>query len=296
LVAFLVATLTTLGIMARRNEITAMKAGGISVYRVALPIAAMALAGSVLLFGLGEFLVPYTNRVARRDHDIIKGRPPQSVRQMEQRMLLGREGRFYEVTGSRSTPEVLYSVWVFDVDPQSWRLQECLFAAQARWNRYGGLWDLERGWRRALAAGGGSAFRTFDTVRSRDIEPTTFFGQERGSGDTLSFTELRSHIRSLAAQGMDVVGLEVDLYGKLALPAVAVVMALIGIPFSFVVGRRGALYGVGIALLLAIVYWSCFEIFRGLGVNGVLAPVLAMWAPNILFAGAAVYLLLSLDS
>jgi lipopolysaccharide export LptBFGC system permease protein LptF len=139
-------------------------------------------------------------------------------------------------------------------------------------------------------------FHPFDTTKSRDIEPPRFFGQERGSGDTLSFRELNAHIHSLAAQGMDVVGLQVDLHSKLALPAVAVVMALIGIPFSFVVGRRGALYGVGIALLLAIIYWSCFEIFRGLGVNGVLTPVLAMWAPNILFAGAAVYLLLSLDS
>ena len=296
LVAFLVATLITLGIMARRNEITAMKAGGISVYRVAVPIAAMAIAGSVLLFGLGEFLVPYTNRIARRDHDIIKGRPTQSVRQMEQRMLLGREGRFYEVTGSRTTPEVLHSVWVFDVDPKSWRLEECLFAAQARWNHYGGFWDLERGWRRSLSAAGATVFRLFDTAKNREIEPPKFFGQERGSGDTLSFTELNAHIGSLAAQGMDVVGLRVDLHSKLALPAVAVVMALIGIPFSFVVGRRGALYGVGIALLLAIIYWSCFEIFRGLGVNGVLSPVLAMWAPNILFAGAAVYLLLSLDT
>ena len=296
LVAFLVATLTTLGIMARRNEITAMKAGGISVYRVAVPITAMALAGSLLIFGLGEFFVPYTNRVARRDHDIIKGRPAQSVRQMEQRMLLGHEGRFYEVTGSRATPEVLYTVWVFDLDPQTWRLQECLFAAQARWSRYGGYWELDRGWRRTLAAAGTAAFHTFDSIKNRDIEPPKFFGQERGSGDTLSFTELSAHIHSLAAQGMDVVGLQVDLHSKLALPAVAVVMALIGIPFSFVVGRRGALYGVGIALLLAIFYWSCFEIFRALGVNGLLAPALAMWAPNILFAGAAVYLLLSLDT
>jgi LPS export ABC transporter permease LptG/LPS export ABC transporter permease LptF len=297
LVTFLVATLTTLGIMARRNEITAMKAGGISVYRVALPITAMALAGSLLIFGLGEFFVPYTNRVARRDHDIIKGRPTQSVRQMEQRMLLGHEGRFYEVTGSRATPEVLYTLWVFGIDPQSWRLEECIFASQARWNHYGGYWDLERGWRRTLgASSAGAVFHPFDAAKSRDVEPPKFFGQERGSGDTLSFTELNAHISSLAAQGMDVVSLQVDLHSKLALPAVAVVMALIGIPFSFVVGRRGALYGVGIALLLAIVYWSCFEIFRALGVNGLLAPALAMWAPNILFAGAAVYLLLSLDT
>ena len=73
-------------------------------------------------------------------------------------------------------------------------------------------------------------------------------------------------------------------------------MALLGIPFAFVVGRRGALYGIGFALLLAIVYWSCFKVFEGLGVNALLHPALAMWAPNILFAGAALFLLLSLDT
>ncbi len=294
-VAFLVATLTTLGLMARRNEITAMKAGGISVYRVAVPVVALAFLGSLALFGLGEFVAPYTNRVAQREKDVIKGRPAQSVRQFEERIVLGKgRGRFYELTSQASTPNVLYNVSVYDVDPESWTLREYLFAAQARWNRYGGFYDLERGWRRVLA--GGSNFRPFGATRTREIEPPDYFHQEAASADTLGIVELREHIQTLAAMGMDVIRLRVDLHRKLALPAVAIVMALLGIPFSFVVGRRGALYGIGVALLLAIVYWSCVKIFEGLGVNALLPPSLAMWAPNILFAGTAVYLLLCLDT
>jgi LPS export ABC transporter permease LptF/LPS export ABC transporter permease LptG len=293
-VAFLVATLTTLGLMARRNEITAIKAGGISVYRLVVPIVTSAALGTLFLFGLGEFIVPYTNRVALREKDVVKGRAPRSMQQFGDRMVLGANGRFYELTSPGGTPDVLYNVRVYDVDPSTWTLEQCLFAERARWNRHGGFYDLEHGWRRVLNQG--PVFRAFTSTRTREIEPPEYFRQEAASGDTLGFVELRGHIRTLAAMGMDVIRLEVDLHSKLALPAVAVVMALLGIPFAFVVGRRGALYGIGVALLLAIVYWSCVKIFEGLGVNALLTPALAMWAPNVLFAGAAVYLLLCLDT
>jgi LPS export ABC transporter permease LptG len=295
-VAFLVGTLTTLGLMARRNEITAMKAGGISVYRVAVPVMVSAVLGGVALFALSEFVVPYTNRIARRELDVIKDLPLQSTaRQVEQRMVLGRSGRFYELTSTAARPEVLHSFWTYDVDPETWRLRECLYAGQARWNHYGGFYDMEHGWRRRVTPS--PVFRAFESVRTREIEKPEYFRREATtSAGTMRFGELRAHIRDLAALGIDVVRLEVDLQRKLALPAVAVVMALLGIPFAFVVGRRGALYGIGLALLLAIVYWSCFKVFEGLGVNALLDPALAMWAPNILFAGAAVYLLLCLDT
>ncbi len=293
-VAFLVATLTTLGLMARRNEITAIKAGGISVYRLAVPVVVTALAGAALLFGLGEFVVPFTNRVAQREKAIIKGRPLQSVRYALDRMVLGRGGRFYHLTSSTGTPDILHNVWAYDVNPQTWRLTECLFAGQARWSRGDAVYTLERGWRRVLEPR--RVFRTFSSTRTREIEEPEYFRQQEASSATLGFAELRAQIRSQSALGLDVVRLQVDLHQKLALPLVAVVMALLGIPFAFVVGRRGALYGIGLAILLAIVYYSCFELFRGLGNNALLTPALAMWAPNLLFAGAAVYLLLGLDT
>jgi LPS export ABC transporter permease LptG/LPS export ABC transporter permease LptF len=292
-VAYLVATLTTLGILARRNEITAMKAGGISLYRLAVPIVVVAIMGSGFLFALGDYVIPYTNRVAQRDHDIIKNRPTQSIRQIDERMVLGRNGRFYEFTAERQRPEILQSLRVYDVDLTHWTLREALFARQARWNP-AGYYDLERGWRRTIEPL--PAFRAFDSTRTREIESPDYFTQEVRSADTLRFEELRQHIAELARKGMDVVRLRVDLQLKLALPVVAVVMALLGIPFAFTVGRHGALHGIAISLVLAILYWICFRIFEALGRNAFLPPELAMWVPNVLFAAAAVYLLLCIDT
>ena len=60
--AVLVGVLATFGILSRRNEITAMKAGGLSLYRTALPVVALAFLGSGVLYGMQELVLPYTNR------------------------------------------------------------------------------------------------------------------------------------------------------------------------------------------------------------------------------------------
>ena len=73
-------------------------------------------------------------------------------------------------------------------------------------------------------------------------------------------------------------------------------MTLIGIPFAFVVARRGALYGIAAAIVIAIFYWGCLAIFEALGSTALLPPVLASWAPNILFGAAGLYLMLTLET
>ena len=56
-------------------------------------------------------------------------------------------------------------------------------------------------------------------------------------------------------------------------------------------GRRGALYGIGVGIVLAMVYWTANNLFGAIGEAGILSPALAAWAPNILFGAGAAYLL-----
>ena len=69
-------------------------------------------------------------------------------------------------------------------------------------------------------------------------------------------------------------------------------MLLLGLPFAFQVGRRGSLYGIGVAILLIVVYWATMATFQALGLETILPPVLAAWAPNILYGLLGSYLLL----
>lgn len=292
-VAVLVSVLITFGILSRRNEITAMKAAGISIYRVTLPAIGLGLAVAGSMFGLAEFVLPPMNKVAGRDFNVIKGRPPQASTTNQHRWILGSDGRFYNYDFLEARPEgaSLYGLSIYDVT-KDWQLRDVLYVARAAWN--GVSYDLERGHRRTFVPE--PVFRTFAQARSREIEAPSYFGQEERPADTLRFEELRQHIVSLELLGLDVTPLRVQLHRKLAFPVVCVVMTLLGIPFAFVVARRGALYGIAASVLIAIVYWACLAIFDALGNNALLPPLLAAWAPNLLFGGSALYLMFTLET
>lgn len=306
-VAALVAPLVTFGVLTRRNEITAMKAGGVSVYRAVLPVLLAGGLASALLFLAGEYLLPYSNKAADRDFDVIKGRPPQSSSLQERRWVLGSDQRIYNLeymsggsAAASGEETALYGLSVFDLDTKSWALRDRIFAARARWTAFlerrdpPGYYELERGWRRSFGPKGG--FKSFDLARTREIEPPAYFRREAPESDTMRYHELRTHIASLEARGLDVTKLSVQLERKLAFPAVCLVMTLIGVPFSFFVGKKGALYGIGISIVIAIVYWGCLGIFEALGNNALLPALLAAWAPNLLFGTAGLYLMLTLET
>ncbi len=297
-VGVLVAVLITFGILARRNEITAMKAAGISIYRVTLPALALGLVVSSGMFGLAEFILPAMNKVYTRDLNVIKGRPPQASTTNQQRWILGSDGRIYHYDYLEDRLEAgvnhasLYGLTIYDVTPQRWELRDILYSARATWN--GVSYDLERGWRRTFQPQ--PVFREIAQGRTREIEAPSYFAQEERPADTLRFGELRRHIASLELLGLDVTPLKVQLHRKLAFPVVCVVMTLLGIPFAFVVARRGALYGIAASVLIAIVYWACLAIFDAMGNSALLPPFLAAWAPNLLFGGGGLYLMFTLET
>ena len=70
-------------------------------------------------------------------------------------------------------------------------------------------------------------------------------------------------------------------------------MTLLAVPFAVTTGRRGALYGIGVGIVLAIVYWTANNLFGLVGAAGLLTPLLAAWAPNLLFGAGAAYLILT---
>jgi LPS export ABC transporter permease LptF/LPS export ABC transporter permease LptG len=317
-IAVLVGVLVTLGVLSRRNEITAMKAGGISIYRAALPVLAMGLLASAMLYVAQEWVLPETNKLALAARNVIKGRPAQSSDQFEKRWMLASDGRFYNFDyiverergprrgraehGRGAGEFSVYGLSVYDVDAAKWLLRERLFTTRASWNAALEAYELDHGWRRA--AGPQTALQSFLTQRVRAIGPDpggelerpSYFKREEKPSDTMRFGELRAYIASLEARGFDVAKLRVQLHRKLAFPMVGLVMTLLAVPFSFVVARRGALYGIGIAIVIAIVYWSVLGIFQALGDNALLHPSLAAWAPNLIFGAAGLYRMLTLET
>jgi lipopolysaccharide export LptBFGC system permease protein LptF len=142
-------------------------------------------------------------------------------------------------------------------------------------------------------------YENYTSGQTLDFDPPANFARRElsltSSGnlpDQMSLARLKEQIRSLEDSGYDTTRLQVSYFAKLAHPLTPLVMALLGLPFAFRIGRRGSLYGIGVALLLVIVYWATFAVFNALGLETLLPPAIAAWAPNILYSLLGLYLLL----
>jgi lipopolysaccharide export LptBFGC system permease protein LptF len=109
----------------------------------------------------------------------------------------------------------------------------------------------------------------------------------------MSYSQLRRYTGQLEASGFDVAEQEVALARKVSFPFVTIVMTLLAVPFAVTIGRSGAMAGIAVGIVLAITYWTANSVFAAMGTGGLIAPVLAAWAPNLLFGAGAVYMLLT---
>jgi lipopolysaccharide export LptBFGC system permease protein LptF len=105
----------------------------------------------------------------------------------------------------------------------------------------------------------------------------------------MTYLELTEYIDELSQAGFDVIRLRVALHSKVSFPLAALVTLLIGVPFSFTPGKKGALYGIGIAIVVGLTYYITTRVFAFMGDSAILPPLMAAWAPNVLFGVAALY-------
>ncbi len=288
-IAALLSVLVTFGLLSRTSELTVMKACGISLYRVALPIVLLSLLFSAALFALDQEILARANRRATAIDDQIRGRPPKTFNPLNRRWIIGRDGSIYHYGYFDPRQEVLTSLSVYRLTPGTWRLASQTYVSTAE---YRGGWTGVNGWTQEFTAAAAGKWRPF-TRESLPLEAPEYFKTEDAEADLMTVAQLRRTVRELAATGANVVPQQVDLQRKLAFPFVTFVMTLLAVPFGVTTGRRGALYGIGLGIVLALSYWLLMSVFVAVGKAGLLPPVLAAWTPNIIVSASAIYLLLT---
>jgi len=287
-IAALLSVLVTFGLLSRTSELTVMKACGISLYRVTLPIVLLSLIFSATLFALDQEIMARANRHATAIDDQIRGRPPRSFNPLNRKWMIGHDGNIYHYGYFDPRRDVLTTLNVYRLTPDVWRLSSQTYATTAEFRRG---WTAVNGWTQDFTSDAPKR-RTF-TREPLQIEPPEYFKTEDTDADVMTAAQLRRTARELAATGANVVPVEVDLQRKLAFPFVTFVMTLLAVPFGVSTGRRGALYGIGLGIVLALSYWLVMSVFVAVGKAGLLPPVLAAWTPNIIVSASAVYLLLT---
>ena len=291
----LVAALGTIGALTRTGELVVMRACGVSLYRAAVPLLVFAAMGSVLLFMLEDRVLGAANRQAVVLHDRLRGRDPNTLT-VSHNWLVADDGRIYyyegfEPAGRRmGSRPTLHRLSVFETtSAPSYRLREHLYTPQAVFE--GGTWRVESGTVQRYDAGGvvqeEFGARTLALAREED------FRRSQVDEATMTWRELREYSDRLGRSGYNNAEERVDLHRRLAFPMATIVMALLAIPFGVTIGRKGALYGIGLATVIAAAYFLAVTVLVAIGEAGLLHPALAAWGANILFATGALFLTLT---
>jgi LPS export ABC transporter permease LptG/LPS export ABC transporter permease LptF len=296
--AVLIAVLVTFGVLNRNSEIIAMKATGISLYRLVVPIVAISAILALSLFLFDEFYLPQANQRQEALRSTIKGRPPQTFLHPEHNWIFGepRTGEpariFYYQFFDRDREEFA-NLSIFEFDPSTFALSRRIFASRVFWDQATGSWHFQNGWQRDIKDTNVTEYHEFTQTAFAEIhEDPSYFQKESLQSQEMNFGQLDRYIGDLTQSGFDTMRLRVELWRKLAYPLIVVVMAVLAIPFALSMGRRGSLEGVAVAIAVALTYFVVDMLFSALGNVNYLPAALAACSSDILFGLVGGYLLL----
>jgi len=293
--AALVATLVTFGILAKNNEVTAFKACGVSLFRLALPLilAGILLAGAMFL--LDDTFLPYANQRQDAIHDQIRGRPAQTYVQPAHQWIFGEHDKIYNYQLFDPDRNLFGGLNVFELDPATFQVRRRVYATRASWEPALDAWVLEAGWVRDFNGSAITRYAPFRVASLQELsEPPSYFKREVFQYYQMNWRELRNYIHGLQKAGFDTSRLSVEWHKKFAFPLMTAIILFLAIPFGFLVGTRGAMGGLAVAVGIGIVYWATAALFEAMGAVGQLPPFVAAWAPDAIFAFVGLYFFLKM--
>ena len=285
----LVAVLVTLGVLSKNNEIVALKASGVSLYRIALPLLLIGLLLAAVLLIMDDTYLPYANQRQDALRNQIKGRPAQTYTR-PQRWIFGENSKVYNYDFFDPEQKLFGGLSVIELDPATFQMRRRVFATRARWLDTERVWVLESGWVRDFADGTVVRYDPFKvTTLPELVEPPSYFNREVIQAFQMSWRDLRHYIDGLQRAGFDVSSLTVQWHKKLAYPLIAPISMMLAIPFALLVGSRGAVGGIALGVGIGIVYWAVAALLEAMGGIGQLPPFLSAWSPDLMFFFVGLY-------
>jgi len=288
--ATLIATIFTIGQTVRNNELTAMKACGISLYRVFTPLFAAGLLVSVAAFLFGEFMVPDTN-ILRDDlynREIVKRiKTEKGLKNML--VYKGEYGTIYSIDqydiGKKSMEGVVIHRKT-DTGDLVYRLD----AAAADWED--GIWDFKSGYLRYFRNNRGYITMRFDQLRNRHFRETPEdFQEKQRKPYEMGYAELGKYIERMERSGKDTHKDMVHKAFKISFPFANLIIVLFGASLASTTRSSGGAVGLGLSLFIFMLFWGLIHVTKALGESGVLPPNPAAWLTNSIFCGCGLFLL-----
>lgn len=293
-VSILTSVLLTFSIMGKNNELTAVQVSGISLYRLTIPAILLGLLLSVGYFFIQETLAPEANRKARKILDVIFKHETPEEHEFQKNWVMGttKDFYFYDQFNPRKNRYLNFNVVRITED---FTLQKRIQARSAFWLNDSEL-QLESGYMRNFEGNQPREYQSFSRTRITINEGRELFTRKIKDYVYMNIAELREYINYLKDNQSDAMRYEAQLQNRYAFPLSSLVMVLIAIPFSMMMGKRGALYGIGLAIGISLVFWGIFGIFTAMGSTAILPPMLSAFAPIVLFSGFSLYMFINIKT
>ncbi|MEE9166011.1 MAG: LptF/LptG family permease [Candidatus Neomarinimicrobiota bacterium] len=293
--AVLISTVSATGLLARRNELTAMKASGISLYRIATPLIASAIIISIASFFFDDQVVAKGNKkrhLIEQEHVIRSSKKPYRAR--KRNIFLQKSESFhiaidrYEAKQNKATGVALQFL-------QDGQLVKRIDANWMAWDEEKKAWTAHTFAVREFHPDGFESkvhFSRGDTLLSVNFGPMDI-SREAISPEEKNYSQLKIFIEELADSGIDTTRWEVNLQAKISFAFTNLIVVLFSFPLVATRRKSGLAFGAGMSLFVILGYTAFIRFGQTLGYKGILEPVLAAWLGNLVFSFGGILLLLS---
>jgi len=302
-IVLLLALLYTLTHHARHNEITAMRAAGVSLWRVCVPYLVVGFLASVALFVLNESFVPrntdWANHILKR---YVQESGDLETQNHFTDFVNAREHRLWHFSEYHvKTTEMLNPMVSWDLPDGSVRQ---LKADRAIYTN--GVWTFFNAQEFAQASASAPLLPAFQT--KINVLPMPEFGET--PKEILSEFKINEYRGFRASRRPDIPLADIvaylrlhpdlsradsswlltKLHGRLAAPWTCLIVVLIAIPFGAASGRRNLFFGVAGSIFICFTFFVLQQVGLALGLGGRLPPWLAAWLPNLIFGATGLVL------
>lgn len=280
--SMLLAALLAFGRLSASSEITAMKSGGISFYRIAMPVFVVALFVSIFAILFNEHVVPKANQAYNNIvfYEIQGNTAPKSQEHLVLKEITG--GEIERLTYARrydADTTAMYGVSVQEFEKG--KLVRVQNAERAEWTA--DHWTMYTGILNELSEEGNVQRTLKFTQQILPIKQNPKqLVREQKDPDEMTMRELRYQIKALKAQAVSTNKLESELYKRITIPFASFVFALVGVPLGLQPNRTSSSIGFGLSIIVIFIYYSVMTVFSALGQGGTIPPLIAAWIPNIL--------------
>jgi len=278
-ISMLMATLFTIGTMARYLELTALFSSGWSLLGVTRPLIVTAVIASVFSLAWREYVLPDANINRNRVWEIEIHKNPDRMRPTTDIRITGPAGRFYYARKFDPNNNTITGLKIYT--PRGSQIVESIDAERAEWD--GEHWTLINGKRRVFR----DEFEDitpFERLKARDLEvdPKSFF-HDRIRREDMNIRQLQDLVRVTELSGGDPTRALVDIQFNLAFPLINLLVVLIGIVLASGPRKTTVASGFGLTLLISFGFYLFMSFGRSLGHEGTVSPLVAAWTGDVVF-------------